>query len=115
MAEVTEALIGIIGYFSRGMVCDPNGLVNGPEVARLGAGARLDRCAALPLRWAFVNDRQFAALSGRRSEVIGWATCPDLHFDFPNVGGSDVHRLLLPAEDASQWCPSPTAAFAAGP
>lgn len=106
--------IGFIGYFSRGTVCDPNGLVHGREVARLDAEARLDRCAALPLRWAFVNDAQLTTLARRRPEVTAWASCPSLRFDFPNVGGSDVHRLLLPAGDALQWCPAPARVIAAG-
>lgn len=103
--------VGFIGYFSKGAVCDPHGLVNGRAVAMLPKPARLSRCIELPLEWAFVNRGQYDVLVSRLPSLISWQTCPGLALEFPNVRSADEHVLLFPEARAKQWCDAPVRPF----
>ena len=85
--------IGFVGYFTRGYILDPHGLVNGRAVARLTMAQRLSQYAREPVDFVFVNDRQ-------RQEVQSYLDVSDWQdvgqFDFPNFSGhADTHWLLV--------------------
>ncbi len=95
--------VGFIGYFSRGDVCDIDGLVNGREAAKAAPEARLQRCAARRPEMLFLTSSQTAVFSGIL-DLKQWTVCR--HFDFVNVFSQDRHYLMVPAAKAQQECPA---------
>lgn len=95
--------VGFIGYFSRGDVCDIDGLVNGREAAKAAPEARLQRCAARGPEMLFLTSSQTAVFGGIL-DLQQWTVCR--HFDFVNVFSEDRHYLMVPAAKASQECPA---------
>lgn len=86
--------VGFIGFFSGAIILDGHGLVNGPDVARLGEPERLRQFVQrYPVRFVFANASQLQALEGLL-DLRDWETRAT--FDFPNVSGhADRHFLLV--------------------
>lgn len=95
--------VGFIGYFSRGDVCDIDGLVNGREAAKATSEARLQRCAARHPEMLFLTSSQTAVFGGIL-DLQQWTVCR--HFDFVNVLSQDRHYLMVPTAKAQQECPA---------
>jgi len=95
--------VGFIGYFSRGDVCDIDGLVNGREAARTSPEQRIARCAAQHPKMLFLTSPQTAAFVGVL-DLKQWTVCK--HFDFDNVLEVDRHYLMVRAENAQKECPA---------
>jgi hypothetical protein len=85
--------VGMIGEFSQSTILDPNGLVNGREMARLPKSERLQRLTATPIDFVFANDQQLAELDGLL-DTKSWHLRGE--YQFPNFSGNpDTHHLLV--------------------
>lgn len=85
--------VGMIGEFSQSTILDPNGLVNGREMARLHKSERLQRLTATPVDFVFANDEQLGELDGLL-DTKSWHLRGQ--YQFPNFSGNpDTHHLLV--------------------
>lgn len=85
--------VGMIGYFSHATILDGNGLVNGPDIARMSKTERLRTfVTSHPIRFVFADEGQLAALKDF-IDVNGWVTRET--FDFPNFSGRPERHFLL--------------------
>lgn len=87
--------VGMIGYYSNGQILDPNGLVNGPSVARMSRTQRLKFLieSGNPV-FAFVNVGQLEDLQ-RHLDMSDWEAVG--RYEFPNFrkGSQDEHILFI--------------------
>ena len=77
--------VGMIGYFSKSFILDPNGLVNGRELAKLRGDDRLNQLIKNnDIDYAFVNEFQ----------LKDWINLGS--YKFPNFkkNSQDIHYLL---------------------
>jgi hypothetical protein len=85
--------VGMIGEFSQSTILDPNGLVNGRQMARLHKSERLQRLTATPVDFVFANDEQLGELDGLL-DTKSWHLRGQ--YQFPNFSGNpDTHHLLV--------------------
>jgi hypothetical protein len=85
--------VGMIGYFSAGLILDGNGLVNGRRIARASMHDRLEEFVREHrIDFVFANEEQAQQLKGLLStkDWIARGT-----FDFPNFDGAPDHHVLL--------------------
>ena len=86
--------VGMIGYFSKSFIFDPNGLVNGRELAKLNEDDRLKQFINKnKIDYVFVNDNQMKAV-GKYLDLTNWINIGD--YAFPNFkkNSQDIHYLL---------------------
>ena len=86
--------VGMIGYFSKSFILDPNGLVNGRELAKLRGDDRLNQLIKNnDIDYAFVNEFQLKDL-GKYIELKDWINLGS--YKFPNFkkNSQDIHYLL---------------------
>ena len=86
--------VGMIGYFSKGQILDPNGLVNGRQFAALSRIKRLNQiCQSKDIKFIFVNTGQLEAIR-KCIDTDGWVSLGA--FNFPNFSGHlDTHWLFV--------------------
>jgi hypothetical protein len=85
--------VGYLAYFSQSPVCDAQGLINGPALARLTLPERLQRCAAVA-EFAFVDQPRYRILT-TALDMRGWRLCD--RFDFAHRAGPvNVYLLVAP-------------------
>ncbi len=83
----------MIGYFSRGDILDPNGLVNGREIARIASSERLELLKNNTIDFVFVNEGQRNILE-KYFDLSNFVYAGE--FQFPNSrSGDDTHYLLV--------------------
>lgn len=85
--------VGMIGYFSDGLILDGNGLVNGRRIARASVHDRLAEFVHdHHVEFIFANGEQAQELSGLLS-TKDWISRGS--FDFPNFDGAPDRHILL--------------------
>ena len=95
-ASCIAAEIGAFGYATGCAVLDPNGLVNGAELARLDPVARMERIGREDPRLLFLSPAQFDALNAATADRFA-AWQPTGLYRFPNIGGfADPHHVYRP-------------------
>ncbi len=94
--------VGFVGYFTRGNICDPYGLVNGRDAARLRYQQRFDHCLAMHPAFAFGGKEFLRRVQGEQS-LADWSVCGSYRFD--NVRTEDVHFLVVSPGEAAKVCP----------
>jgi hypothetical protein len=99
--RAVAADIGAFGYFSRTLVCDVAGLVNGRAFAAATAAERLRACAESRPDVAFLTASQARALEPWL-DLRNWKNCGSV--EFTNVRETESHRLLL-APGTTLVCP----------
>lgn len=94
--------VGYLAYFSKSPVCDAQGLINGPEFARLSLPERLHRCAPVA-DFAFVDPARFRILA-TALDMSGWRVCD--RFDFAHRRGPvNVYLIVAPPLAHAPVCP----------
>ena len=86
--------VGMIGYFSKSFILDPNGLVNGRELAKLNEDDRLNLFInKSKIDYVFLNDNQMREV-GKYLELTNWINLGA--YAFPNFkkNSQDIHYLL---------------------
>lgn len=86
--------VGMIGYFSKSVILDPNGLVNGREIAKLSEDDRLNHFIKNNhIDYVFVNDKQMKE-AGKYLKLTKWINLGS--YSFPNFkkNSQDIHYLL---------------------
>ena len=86
--------VGMIGYFSKSNILDPNGLVNGREIAKLSTDIRLENFIKnKKIDNIFANKVQFEELQ-KFIDTSTWSKIGE--YEFPNFrqNSSDTHYLL---------------------
>ena len=86
--------VGMISYFSKSFILDPNGLVNGRELAKLKEDDRLNQLIKKnKIDYAFVNDKQMKEIE-KHLELTNWINLGS--YKFPNFkkNSQDIHYLL---------------------
>jgi hypothetical protein len=95
--------VGYLAYFTKATVCDAQGLINGPEFARLPLPERLRRCAR-EAEFAFVDPARFYILR-TALDMSGWRVCG--RFDFEHRTGSvNVYLIVAPQLAHEPLCPA---------
>lgn len=85
--------VGFIGYFSQGVVCDINGLVNGRTAARQTPTQRVQNCLQLHPAMVFAT-REQALMVNEVLPLASWTACGP--FDFVNTSFNDRHYVFVP-------------------
>ena len=86
--------VGMIGYFSKSVILDPNGLVNGREIAKLSEDDRLNHFIRNNhIDYVFVNEKQIKEV-GKYFKLKKWINLGS--YSFPNFkkNSQDIHYLL---------------------
>jgi hypothetical protein len=95
--------VGYLAYFTKAPVCDAQGLINGPEFARLSLPERLQQCAKVA-EFAFVDPPRFHILR-TTLDMRGWRVCD--RFDFEHRAGSvNVYLIVAPQLAHEPLCPA---------
>ncbi len=94
--------VGYLAYFTKASVCDAQGLINGPEAARLSLPERLQHCAKVA-EFAFVDPSRFHILT-TALDMSGWRVCD--RFDFEHRRGPvTVYLIVAPQLAREPLCP----------
>jgi hypothetical protein len=94
--------VGYLAYFTKAPICDAQGLINGPDFARLTLPERLRRCAQV-VDFAFVDPPRFHILTSAL-DMSGWRVCG--RFDFAHrTGPVNVYLLVAPRLAHQPLCP----------
>ena len=94
--------VGFVSYFSKGLMCDVKGLVNGNDFAKLSREGRAERCAAKSPEFAFVTPSQ-AGFLDKYLTMDTWVVC--YRYEFTNLRATEPHYLLVEPEVAAGFCP----------
>ncbi len=89
---------GMISYFSKSLILDPSGLVNGRDMAKLSIDERMEEFLKnKKIDYAFLSDEQIEEL-GKYLDLRNWITMGS--YKFPNFGknSDDIHYLLKSPE-----------------
>jgi hypothetical protein len=84
--------VGFIGYFSQGVVCDINGLVNGRTAARQTLAQRVQSCLQSHPAMVFAT-REQAIKVNEILPLTLWTACRP--FDFVNTSSNDRHYVFV--------------------
>lgn len=90
--DIVAGDVGFIGYFTRGTICDIDGLVNGRAAAERGRAKRITMCFQEHPTVLFITTSQAAEL-GSYTQMAEWKICKS--YDFTNVGSDDRHFLYV--------------------
>jgi len=93
--------VGTIGYFTQAGICDPYGLVDGRDFARLSYEQRLTVCIASKPDFLFASQDLIGDLSFPLG-LNSWVSCGS--YSFANIKYQDVHYLLAPPWNAALVC-----------
>lgn len=93
--------VGFIGFFTRGTICDIDGLVNGRAAAERSRVKRIAMCFQGSPTVLFLTDDQALQL-GSYTQMAEWERCKS--YDFTNVGSDDRHFLYV-RHGSSLSCP----------
>ena len=85
--------VGFIGYFSQGVICDINGLVNGRTAAKQKTSERIQNCLQSRPAMIFVT-REQALKVNEVLPLASWTACRS--FDFVNTSSNDRHYVFVP-------------------
>lgn len=93
--------VGMIGYFTQADICDPFGLVDGRDFARLNYHQRVAACIATKPDFVFASQD----IIGELWVPLGfntWSSCGT--YTFANIKYLDQHYLLAPPWNAALVC-----------
>jgi hypothetical protein len=95
--------VGYLAYFTQAAVCDAQGLINGPDFARLSLPERLRHCARVA-DFAFVDPPRYRILA-TALDTTGWRVCD--RFEFAHRKGPvNVYLLVAPRLAHEPLCPA---------
>jgi hypothetical protein len=96
--------VGHLMYFTKGHVCDVNGLINGRAAAATPEPSRLDNCLRREVEFVFVTRENAADLIDRSgTRFADWPVCG--RYLFQNVSTTEPHYLAVSPARAQQICP----------
>ena len=96
--------VGHLMYFTKGRICDVNGLINGRAAAATREPSRLDSCLKREVEFVFVTPENAAELIGRSgARFADWPVCG--RYLFQNVSATAPHYLAVSPARAQQICP----------
>ncbi len=96
--------VGHLMYFTKGQVCDVNGLINGRAAAAAPEPSRLDNCLKREVEFVFVTPENAADLIDRSgTRFADWPVCG--RYLFQNVSATAPHYLAVSPARAQQICP----------
>lgn len=84
--------VGFVGYFSQGVVCDINGLVNGRAAAKQTPTQRVQNCLQSHPAMVFAT-RDQAMMVNKILPLTSWTACRS--FDFVNTSSNDRHYVFV--------------------
>lgn len=96
--------VGHLMYFTKGQVCDVNGLINGRAAAATPEPSRLDNCLKREVEFVFVTPENAADLIDRSgTRFADWPVCG--RYLFQNVSATAPHYLAVSPARVQQICP----------
>jgi hypothetical protein len=91
-------------YFTKGQVCDVNGVINGRAAAAAPEPSRLDNCLKREVEFVFVTQENAAELIGRSgARFADWPVCGA--YLFQNVSETEPHYLAVSPARVREICP----------
>jgi hypothetical protein len=93
--------VGYLAYFTGAPICDAQGLINGPQFARLTLSDRLDHCSQVA-EFAYVDPARFRQLA-TALDMRGWRICDRFDFAHRNAPLS-VYLLVAPSLAREPLC-----------
>jgi hypothetical protein len=96
--------VGHLMYFTKGQVCDVNGVINGRAAAAAPEPSRLDNCLKREVEFVFVTQENAAELIDRSgARFADWPVCGA--YLFQNVSETEPHYLAVSPARVGEICP----------
>ena len=95
--------VGYLAYFTKAPICDAQGLIDGPDFARLSLPERLRQCAEVA-DFAFVDPPRFHILT-TALDMSGWRILRPLRLR-PSQGPVNVYLIVAPQLAHEPLCPA---------
>jgi hypothetical protein len=93
--------VGIIGYFTKANICDPDGLIDGREFARLTPHQRNAACAAQKPDFLYLDLNELGTFNVFMP-FANWQVCGE--YEISGLRFKDTHYLIVPPSTAAQIC-----------
>jgi hypothetical protein len=93
--------VGIIGYFTKANICDPGGLIDGREFARLTPHQRNVACAAQKPDFLYLDLNELGTFNVVMP-FANWQVCGE--YEISGLLSKDTHYLIVPPSTAAQIC-----------
>jgi hypothetical protein len=93
--------VGIIGYFTGANICDPDGLIDGREFARLTPHQRNVACAAQKPDFLYLDLNELGTFNVVMP-FADWQVCGE--YEMSGLRFKDTHYLIVPPSTAAQIC-----------
>jgi hypothetical protein len=93
--------VGIIGYFTKANICDPDGLIDGREFARLTPHQRNLACAAQKPDFLYLDLNELGTFNVVMP-FANWQVCGE--YELSGLRFKDTHYLIVPPSTAAQIC-----------
>jgi hypothetical protein len=93
--------VGIIGYFTKANICDPDGLVDGRQFARLTTHERNQACAAQKPDFLYLDLNELGTFNVFMP-FADWQVCGE--YEISGLRFKDTHYLIVPPSTAAQIC-----------
>jgi hypothetical protein len=93
--------VGIIGYFTKANICDPDGLIDGREFARLTPDQRKIDCAAQKPDFLYFDTGEAISFS-LFMPFADWQVCGE--YLMTGLRYNDIHYLIVPPSTAAKIC-----------
>jgi hypothetical protein len=93
--------VGIIGYFTKANICDPGGLIDGREFARLTPHQRNVACAAQKPDFLYLDLNELGTFNVFMP-FANWQVCGE--YEISGLRFKDTHYLIVPPSTAAQIC-----------
>jgi hypothetical protein len=93
--------VGVIGYFTKANICDPDGLIDGREFARLTPHQRNVACAAQKPDFLYLDLNELGTFNVVMP-FANWQVCGE--YEISSLRFKDTHYLIVPPSTAAQIC-----------
>lgn len=93
--------VGVIGYFTKANICDPDGLIDGREFARLTPHQRNLACAAQKPDFLYLDLNELGTFNVVMP-FADWQVCGE--YEMSGLRFKDTHYLIVPPSTAAQIC-----------
>jgi hypothetical protein len=93
--------VGVIGYFTKANICDPDGLIDGREFARLTPHQRNVACAAQKPDFLYLDLNELGTFNVVMP-FADWQVCGE--YEMSGLRFKDTHYLIVPPSTAAQIC-----------